>query len=288
MSQNQYKIGQLSVEGKTKRIYSVLCNPNECIVESKNAITANDDPKLTREFGTKAKAANITTCNVFNLLKKAGIPVSFKNLISGISFLSDNCTMVPLEVVARRYAVGSYLKREPSFKMEEGEVPYEFNDLCVEFFLKTTGGKCFFSNKELISGLTVEDQYISNPSDPVWRLLEPKVPYTDDKSFLSDFDSGKILNRMVSIETLTSITKRVFIVLEEAFSKQNIRLIDFKIEFGINSRGELVVSDVIDNDSWRIVTTDWEDLSKQSFRDGEDLSTVEKKYLQVMEITNSF
>ena len=51
-----------------------------------------------------------------------------------------------------------------------------------------------------------------------------------------------------------------------------------------------MLSDVVDNDSWRI----WpggnpkNQLDKQSFRDGEDLSNVANKYQLVTELTNKF
>ena len=53
-----------------------------------------------------------------------------------------------------------------------------------------------------------------------------------------------------------------------------------KIEVGINQNKEIVIADVIDNDSWRI----WpngdpkKQLDKQSFRDGEKLTEVQGKY----------
>ena len=53
-----------------------------------------------------------------------------------------------------------------------------------------------------------------------------------------------------------------------------------KIEVGINQNKEIVIADVIDNDSWRI----WpngdlkKQLDKQSFRDGEKLTDVQRKY----------
>jgi len=112
---SEYVKGPLLVEGETKRIYMVVDHSDLCIIESKNTITANDDPKLTKEFETKAWAANITTCNVFELLKKAGIPVVYQEQISDTEFLAEECTMIPLEVVGRRYAMigSSFLKRNP-------------------------------------------------------------------------------------------------------------------------------------------------------------------------------
>jgi phosphoribosylaminoimidazole-succinocarboxamide synthase len=81
-----------------------------------------------------------------------------------------------------------------------------------------------------------------------------------------------------------------FLLLEKAWNKFNVSLIDMKIEVGYTKDMELVIADVIDNDSWRI----WpngdpkKQLDKQSFRDGEDLSEVQKKYRIVTEYVEKF
>ena len=53
---------------------------------------------------------------------------------------------------------------------------------------------------------------------------------------------------------------------------------------------KLVLSDVVDNDSWRIWPGGHPDkqLDKQSFREGENLSNVSNKYQLVTELTNQF
>lgn len=98
---------RLIAEGKTKRIWSHEDNPKMVVIESKSKITAFDDPSKTQEFEAKAKYATNTTCRVFELLKKAGIPVAFEKQLGETEFLAPRCTMIPLEVIARRYAVGS-------------------------------------------------------------------------------------------------------------------------------------------------------------------------------------
>jgi len=81
-----------------------------------------------------------------------------------------------------------------------------------------------------------------------------------------------------------------FEILEKAWKKFDVDLIDMKIEVGINQNKEIVIADVIDNDSWRI----WpngdpkKQLDKQSFRDGEKLTDVQRKYAIVTEYTKKF
>ena len=81
-----------------------------------------------------------------------------------------------------------------------------------------------------------------------------------------------------------------FEILEKAWKKFDVDLIDMKIEVGINQNKEIVIADVIDNDSWCI----WpngdpkKQLDKQSFRDGEKLTDVQRKYAIVTEYTKKF
>ena len=71
----------------------------------------------------------------------------------------------------------------------------------------------------------------------------------------------------------------------------SLQLVDIKLESGFRTRDDvLVLSDVVDNDSWRI----WpggkpnKQLDKQSFREGENLSNISNKYKLVTELTNQF
>ena len=82
-----------------------------------------------------------------------------------------------------------------------------------------------------------------------------------------------------------------FEILEKAWQKVKVSLIDLKIEIGYCKKTkELVLADVIDNDSWRI----WphgdpkHQLDKQAFRDGEELTEVQRKYRIVTEYVKKF
>lgn len=305
---SSYKAGPVISEGKTKIISEVKGNPNLVVVGNKDDITAFDDPAFTKNFNTKGGYSTSTTSRIFELLLAAGVPVAFKEQISDTEFVADKCKMISLEVIARRYAVGSCLKRHPNLAVAEGEQPHRFHRLLIEFFLKTAGGKLEIDGKTIIKGLnhvvdgeskTLDDPYIANPDDDVWNLFHPKKPKWNQAADLHQtVASEKVLSKITSfkgdeqipvqvsnIKDIKSITRKVFLVLEGAWQTLGHRLIDFKIEFGITPDGRIVVSDVIDNDSWRLRDADWEELSKQAFRDGEDLSEVEKKYGLVAALT---
>lgn len=54
------------------------------------------------------------------------------------------------------------------------------------------------------------------------------------------------------LNILKSLATRAFIVLEKAWNLQQVTLVDFKVEFGVTQEKEIVIADVVDNDSWRI------------------------------------
>jgi phosphoribosylaminoimidazole carboxylase/phosphoribosylaminoimidazole-succinocarboxamide synthase len=83
------------------------------------------------------------------------------------------------------------------------------------------------------------------------------------------------------------IARQAFLVLEKAWALEGGTLVDFKVEFGFDAKGNLLLADVIDNDSWRVLENGAY-IDKQVYRDGGALDTVAAKYRQVAETTGHF
>lgn len=289
-------------KGKTKVIYKSEDMPGLVLITSKDDITKNDDPSATQVMEKKAAHATATTCAVFSLLKEAGIAVAFEKQVSATEFLAPECKMIPLEVVVRRYAPhkSSYLLRRPDLNKGDGEKPHRFHRLIFELFLKTTGGKIKDKTGVVLGELPIDwlepkknkridDPLILEPYAGTWGLCHPKVPKWEPKSELPvNIDPRLILPEGVTVEMLEERARKTFLVLEGAWARLDCRLIDFKIEFGIGSNGELLVADVIDNDSWRLRTSDWKELSKQLFRDNAEMGDIANKYALVASLVNRF
>ncbi len=269
-------------EGKTKRIVQVAGRPTEVQLISKDDITAGDGAKHDIIEG-KATLANQTTCNVFRLLKACFIPVAFEKQSGLTSFIAPKCEMLPYEVVIRREAHGSYLKRAPH--LMKGHV---FPQLLLEFFLKTKDKK--WKEHDLICD---DPLMIHHPElKEIW-LYDPKQPnlaQTPAKTFLKLPEAEVFTHpeEATVMEEMGVIARKTFLVLEKAWQLQGRKLVDFKVEFGFGPSGELLLADVIDNDSWRVVDGAGNYMDKQRYRDGDDLETVTAKYREVAELTSQF
>jgi len=83
------------------------------------------------------------------------------------------------------------------------------------------------------------------------------------------------------------IVRQTFLVLEKAWQLEGGTLVDLKVEFGFDAKGNLLLADVIDNDSWRVLEGG-SYIDKQVYREGGALDDVAAKYRHVAEVTGRF
>ncbi|KAI4485032.1 hypothetical protein M0802_012824 [Mischocyttarus mexicanus] len=239
-----YKLGKLIIEGKTKKVYEILKEPELCFIQSKDRITAGDGVKA-HDLEGKGVISTITTAKVFQLLNEAGINTSFVKLDnSKKAFIARKCEMVPIEWVTRRLATGSFLKRHLGVK--EG---YRFNPPLQETFYKDDANH-----------------------DPQW---------SEEQIISANFKLNGVTIGKDEVDIMQRITLTVFEILERTWSTRDCSLIDMKIEFGVDVSGNIVVSDVIDSDSWRL----WQFGDKRLMKDKQvyrNLQQVTKADLDVI------
>lgn len=244
--------GPKLAEGKTKIIYAHPDDPGLVLLFHKDGITAGDGARRS-EIPGKGALAGRTTANVFALLGRAGVATHFVAAPAPTLTVVRRCAMIPLEVVTRRLATGSFLKRHP--QAAEGD---RFDPPLIEFFLKDDANH-----------------------DP---LITPEAIVAQGVATAAEVDQ------------MADAARQVFGLVEAAWARLDVTLVDMKIEFGRpEGGGGLLVADVIDNDSWRI----WPGgekarmLDKQIYRnaatvDDALLAQIHDRYAQVAELTDRF
>jgi phosphoribosylaminoimidazole carboxylase/phosphoribosylaminoimidazole-succinocarboxamide synthase len=275
---SKHPLGALVAEGKTKRIHAAGDGSDLVTLIAKDDITAGDGAKHD-VIPDKGRLANATTCNVFRLLKACGLPVAFERQDSPNSFVAPKCEMLPYEVVVRREAHGSYLKRNPHFA--KGHL---FPQLVVEFFLKTKDRN--WNGKPLICD---DPLMLYTKADAKVRLFNPAAPIHGQEPFLvlEETDVFSHADEWELFPEMRRIARHAFLVLEKAWQLEGGTLVDLKVEFGFDTHSQLLLADVIDNDSWRVVESGAY-IDKQVYRDGGALDDVAAKYARVAEITSRF
>ncbi len=275
---NPLPLGALIASGKTKEIYEIQNDPDNVIVLSGDAITAGDGARRDIIPG-KGVLSNVTTCNVFRLLRSCGLEVAYKEQDSPNSFVAPKCVMFPYEVVVRRVAGGSYVKRHP-------HVPkgHRFSKLVVEFHLKTKDK--LWNGRPLVAD---DPLLLHEPLHGQIALYDPAIPFEKKKPFLllTEADVFSTTGEWDAFPKMAEMARVAFLVLERAWQIAGCALWDIKVEFGFDVHGQLLLADVIDNDSWRVLK-DGVHLDKQVYRDGAPLTVVKEKYAQVAEMTTRF
>lgn len=102
-------------EGKAKKVFETD-NPDLLIVEYKDDATAFDGKKKGT-IANKGVVNNRMTNILMQLLEKEGIPTHYVKEISDRETVVKKVSIIPLEVIVRNIAAGSFSKR---FGVEEG------------------------------------------------------------------------------------------------------------------------------------------------------------------------
>ena len=244
--------------GKTKVLYEKPGEPDVLVVSALDTITAGDGVRRD-EIPGKGRIAAKTTARVFRLLNLCGLPTHY---LSGGEDDDDNemlvrrANMIPLEVVVRGVAAGSLVKRKPGIAKGAILVPR-----MVEFFLKDDA-----NHDPLIEIDDIVHRGLATPQE---------------------------------LGMMSEIARITFEILAHAWRSRETLLVDLKLEFGRlaggEGRGNLVIADVIDNDSWRVWPQGREELmlDKQMYRNLEtvtpdDLARVHANYETVADLVGSF
>jgi phosphoribosylaminoimidazole-succinocarboxamide synthase len=250
--------GREIARGKTKILFEAEGNPDLLVVQQTDAITAGDGARRD-EIDGKGRIAAKTTARVFRLLNLTGLPTHY---LSGgedddnNEMLVRRAQMIPLEVVVRGVAAGSFVRRRPGVVRGSILVPR-----VIEFFLKDDA-----NHDPLIEADAIVAQGIATPQElgTIGELAR------------------------ITYEILAHAWRRRDALLVD------LKIEFGRIASG-EGKGQLVIADVVDNDAWRVWPQGREDLmlDKQRYRNlttvtPADLAEVRANYEQVAEIVGTF
>ncbi|HIU48360.1 MAG TPA: phosphoribosylaminoimidazolesuccinocarboxamide synthase, partial [Candidatus Avimonoglobus intestinipullorum] len=205
------------------------------IVDYKDDATAFNGEKKGQIAG-KGVVNNRMSNFLMQLMEKKGVPTHFVKELSDRETLVKKVTIVPLEVIIRNIAAGSFSKR---YGVEEGRP------------LQTT-----------VLEFSYKDDALGDPLINDYHAMALGIATREE------------------LDKIAEMAFKVNDVLKEYFKTINIELVDFKIEFGKTSDGQIILADEISPDTCRLWdATTHEKLDKDRFR--RDMGKVEEAYEEV-------
>ncbi len=277
LNREKEKLMQVLNQGKTKII--IDAGDGTVLIRSKDDITAGDGAKHDVIEG-KAASSTTTTCNIFRLLNNEGVPTHFVEQVDAVTFRARKVEMIPLELVARRIATGSFLDRNAD--IAEGTV---FAELVFEVFEKDDANHDPLLEFDFAGG--VLRRFVPNTKAAIQLGEDVHAGDLISEEMLADSRFATVTSEL--LEQLRQLTVRTFEIVEHAWAALGGTYFDFKIECGFDHEtGALLVADVIDSDSGRLRFGD-KDMSKQAYRDGsQSLPDIKKNFDEVAELTKQF
>ena len=233
-------MSELLYEGKAKKIYSTD-NPDEYRMYFKDDATAGNRAKEAQFAGKGALNCAITK----NVFERINFPKTHMiRQISERELLVEKLDIIPIEVVVRNRAAGTFCKR---YGVEIGK---ELKIPVIEYCVK--------------------DDSLQDPPICTDAILALDICPSSDLKQLYD------LSRYINQYLKTSV-----------FGKIGLELIDFKLEFGKNSKDEIILGDEICPDTMRLWDNSGKSFDKDLFRnDSGDLLDGYKEVLRRLENEN--
>ncbi len=228
-------------EGKAKRLFTTD-DPNVLRMEYKDSATAFNALKK-EDFENKGRFNKAITLIIYRMLEEKGVQTHLVADVDDINLLVKRVSILPLEVIVRNVAAGSFSKR---IGVKEGTA---FKKPIVEFSYKDD---------------SLGDPFIN---DDYARELGAATE-----------EECAFLKKMALIINDTMI---------EFFLQSNMRLIDFKIEFGrlASDPNVILLADEISPDTCRLWDVETgEKLDKDRFR--QDMGGFMEAYEEVLSRLN--
>lgn len=213
--------------GKANNVYATT-SPDFLELESSDRISAGNGAK--RDVVTNKGIANNQISSVlFKYLEENGIPTHYVcEGSNSASKIVKKAEMIPLEVICRLIATGSFCKR---YECLDGLM---FIEPFVEFTYKS-----------------------DSAGDPP----------IDRKTILVLFERTLIDNER-ELNLIEYYTARVGELLSDFYAKLDVELVDFKLEFGRLKSGQIILCGEISPDTCRLVDmSTGEKLDKDRFRE---------------------
>ncbi|MGC6770214.1 phosphoribosylaminoimidazolesuccinocarboxamide synthase [Enterococcus sp. LJL128] len=230
----------LLYEGKAKKLFATN-QPNQLWVEYLDQATALNGVRKDEVLG-KAELNNQITAKIFEELAEKGIASHFIKQLSAREQLVEKVEIIPLEVVFRNYAAGSFSKR---LAIPEGT---KLSFPVLEFYYKNDALDDPMINQDHIKELKIADEH---------EVIE-----------------------------IMNAARQVNLALIELFDRLNIRLVDFKLEFGRRTDGTVLLADEISPDTCRLWDKETnEHLDKDVYR--RDLGDIVPVYQEVFSRLNT-
>ncbi|MDO4552654.1 MAG: phosphoribosylaminoimidazolesuccinocarboxamide synthase [Bacillota bacterium] len=226
-------------EGKAKKVYKTD-DPGLVIVSYKDDATAFNGQKKGQIAG-KGVVNNTMSNIIFQMLEQRGVPTHYVQQLNERETLVKAVKILPLEVIIRNVAAGSFSKR---YGVEEGRP------------LARTVLEFSYKNDELGDPLINDDHILA-------LELATEEQLRQVKDYAYAVNEG----------------------LKGFFLERGLKLVDFKIEFGLWD-GKVILADEISPDTCRLwdVNTN-EKMDKDRFR--RDLGKVEETYQEVFQRVQS-